>query len=36
MPTDSLSVNLQLSSNIEESGEYVEDPNNIIARNLGG
>lgn len=36
MPTDSLSVNLQLSPNIELAGEYVEDPNNIIARNNSG
>ena len=36
MPTDSLGVNLQLSPSIEQSGEYVEDPNNIIARNRDG
>lgn len=36
MPTDSLSVNLQLSSHIEQAGEYVEDPNNVIARNENG
>lgn len=36
MPTDSLSVNLQLSSAIEQAGEYIEDPNNLIARNPVG
>lgn len=33
MPTDSLSVNLQLSPTVEQSNEYIEDPKNLIARN---
>lgn len=36
MPTDSLSVNLQLSPQIEQANEYIEDPNNLIARNPVG
>jgi hypothetical protein len=36
MPSDSLNVNLQLGNNIEESGEYMEDPDGILARNPMG
>ena len=36
MPSDSLNVNLQLGNKIEESGEYMEDPDNILARNPMG
>ena len=35
-PSDSLNVNLQLGSSIEETGEYMEDPDNLLARNPMG
>jgi hypothetical protein len=36
MPSDSLNVNLQLGMTIEENSEYMEDPDNILARNPMG
>lgn len=36
MPKDSLNVNLQLNSVIEECNEYLEDPHTLLARNLMG
>jgi hypothetical protein len=36
MPTDSLNVNLQLGNHIEENGEYMEDPDDIFAKNMMG
>ena len=34
MPSDSLNVNLQLGNHIEENGEYMEDPDDIFAKNM--
>jgi len=36
MPLDNLNVNLQLSNSIEECNEYLEDPDNLLARNPMG
>ena len=36
MPTDSLTVNMQLSPAIEQANEYIEDPKSLIARNPMG
>ena len=36
MPIDNLNVNLQLTPQIEQCNEYLEDPENILARNLMG
>ena len=36
MPSDNLNVNLQLGNNIEENGEYMEDPDGSFAKNLMG
>ena len=36
MPKDSLNVNLQLNSVIEECNEYLEDPQALLARNMMG
>lgn len=36
MPTDSLSVNLQLSPAVEQANEYLEDPKGLLARNPMG
>lgn len=36
MPLDNLNVNLQVSNSIEECNEYLEDPDNTLARNPMG
>lgn len=33
MPSDVLNVNLELGSKIEQCSEYLEDPENQLARN---
>jgi len=36
MPTDHLSINIQLSRDLEQCTEYLDDPDNVLARNLSG
>lgn len=36
MPQDSLNVNIQISNTIEEAMEYLDDPNDTLARTPGG
>ena len=36
MPLDNLNVNLQLSNNIEECNEYLDDDEKVLARNPMG